>query len=200
MDKIKIRQAVIVEGKYDKIKISSFLDATIIETRGFRIFSDKEQMKLLRVLARQQGLLVLTDSDHAGFMIRNYLAGSIPKEQIRHAYIPDILGKEKRKKVPSKEGKLGVEGVSVSILLDSLRKAGVLEDSPPDRRGEREISKADLFEDGLTGVENSAARREKLLKRLALPAYLSPNALVRVLNMVMSYDEYKAYISQLDKS
>lgn len=171
---IQIREAVIVEGKYDKIKLSSIIDGLILETHGFQIFKDQEQMALLRKLAATRGLLVLTDSDGAGFVIRNYLRGCIPKEQIRHAYIPDLFGKEKRKKSPSKEGKLGVEGVPASVIREALEKAGVCcGEGEPTPKGPP-ITKADLFAAGLSGGEGSAARRLAFQKKLDLPERLSP--------------------------
>lgn len=199
---ITIKQAVIVEGKYDKIKLSSIIDALIIETHGFRIFKDKEQMTLIRRLAETRGLLILTDSDSAGFLIRHHLMGSIPQEYIRHAYIPDVLGKERRKAQGSKEGKLGVEGVSKQQIIEALERAGVL--VQPDEESAkavavRRIEKADLFRDGLSGGENSAQNRKVLLQHLSLPERLSTNGLLQVLNSILSYEEYEAVIQKLLK-
>ncbi len=193
---IKIKEAVIVEGKYDKIKLSSVIDGLIIETNGFQIFSDKKQMELIRRLADSRGLLILTDSDGAGFMIRNYLAGSIPPEKIRHAYIPDILGKERRKDRPSKEGKLGVEGVPVKIILDALKRAGVVCGSDGSPAG-RKITKTDLYLAGLSGGDNSAQKRQVLLRELSLPEHLPVNSLVGVLNSIMSYDEFQKLLDKI---
>lgn len=186
---IKIKEAVIVEGKYDKIKLSSILDTVIITTEGFSIFKDKEKQKLIKKLAEARGIVILTDSDHAGFMIRSFLGGSIPKEQVKHAYIPDIYGKEKRKDAPSKEGKLGVEGIPVEVIEESLRRAGVTcgETKAPSRK----ITKLDLFEDGFSGRADSKRRKQELLKSLSLPQNLSSNALVEILNVFLTYEEYR---------
>ena len=199
---IKIEQAVIVEGKYDKIKLSSIIDALIIETHGFRIFKDKEQMALIRRLAETRGLLILTDSDSAGFLIRHHLMGAIPQEYIRHAYIPDVLGKERRKATGSKEGKLGVEGVSKQQIIEALERAGVI--VAPGSEAEapavvRRIEKADLFRDGFTGCENSAQNRKLLLQHLHLPERLTTNGLLQVLNSIMTYEEYEAAVQKLLK-
>ena len=189
---IKIKQAVIVEGKYDKIKLSSIIDAVIIETDGFKIFKDKEQQTLIRKLANTCGILILTDSDSAGFKIRSFLCGTIANENIYHAYIPDILGKEKRKTVPSKEGKLGVEGVPSSVIVDALNQAGILFEQTIDTS--RRISKNDFYEDGLTGKKNSRMLKKMLLKHLDLPARLSTNSFLKIINLFLTYDEYKAAI------
>ena len=193
---IKIDRVVIVEGRYDKIKLSSILDAVIIETDGFGIFNDKEKQKLIRKLAETKGLLILTDSDSAGFKIRSFIRGIVPNEQIKHAYIPDIFGKEKRKTEPSKEGKLGVEGVKVQVIIDALEKAGVLcEETEKNER--REITKLDLYEDGLSGKPDSDALRKKLLKHLDLPERLTSNALVQILNTFLTFEEYKKAIEEI---
>lgn len=193
---IRLEQAVIVEGKYDKIKLSSVLDALIIPTDGFGIFKDKEKLELIRKLARSRGVIIMTDSDSAGFMIRSYLGGCLKGGDVRHAYIPDILGKEKRKIKPGAEGKLGVEGVSSGVVLEALRKAGVLACPAPVRT--REISRADLFEDGLTGGRDSKSRRTALLRSLDLPERLSSGSMLEVLNAILTYEEYKAAVSRLD--
>ncbi len=195
---IKVKEAIIVEGKYDKIKLSSVIDGLIIETRGFRIFGDKEQMDFIRRLADTRGILILTDSDGAGFLIRNYLTGSIAPEKIKHAYIPDILGKERRKQKPSKEGKLGVEGVPVKTIVEALNRAGVVcggEEAPAGRK----ITKTDLYLAGLSGGENSTQKRQKLLKELSLPEHLAANSLVGVLNGIMSYEEFRQLLDKLFK-
>lgn len=187
---IKIKQAVIVEGRYDKIKLSSLIDALIIETDGFGIFKDKEKRRLIRRLADERGILILTDSDSAGFKIRNYLGGSLPEDKVFHAYIPDIFGKEKRKTEPSKEGKLGVEGVGSDIIFEALKKSGIdLEESEKTEPG-RMITNVDLFECGLSGTSDCKERKERLLKYLALPARLSTKSLVKVLNTFMTYEEF----------
>lgn len=185
---IRVKEAVIVEGRYDKIKLSSVIDGLIIETGGFRIFKDKEQLAMIRRLAETRGILILTDSDSAGFMIRNYLAGAIDPAKIKHAYIPDVLGKEKRKEKPSKEGKLGVEGVPADTILAALERAGVIcEDPQPQNL--RVITKTDLYELGLSGREDSARRRKAFLNKLGLPEHLAVNPLVKVLNSMMTYEE-----------
>lgn len=195
--RLKIKEAIIVEGKYDKIKLSSLIDGTIIETNGFQIFKDKKQMAMIRRLAETRGILVLTDSDAAGFVIRNYLTGAIPKEQIRHAYVPDIFGKERRKDQPSKEGKLGVEGIPKDVLLEALQRAGVLCDESDSEEEKRLITKTDLFEAGLSGGENSAQKRKKLLQMLDLPEHLAPNSLVKVLNSLMDYERFCKIVEKL---
>ncbi len=189
---IKIKQAVIVEGKYDKIRLESLIDATIIQTDGFAIFKDKEKQRLIRRLAEKNGILILTDSDSAGFKIRSFLGGSIPKELVTHAYIPDVLGKEKRKDAPSKEGKIGVEGMRTKALMDALSKAGVFyeESHEPVRR----VTVTDLFEDGLSGGENSQAKKKALLKYLDLPERLSTSSFLQLINTFMTYDEYKSAV------
>ena len=193
---IKIDRVVIVEGRYDKIKLSSIIDGVIIETDGFGIFNNKEKQKLIRRLAEAKGLLILTDSDSAGFKIRSFIKGFVPAELIKHAYIPDIFGKEKRKTEASKEGKLGVEGVKVQVIIDALEKAGVLcEETETNER--REITKLDLYEDGLSGKPDSDALRKKLLKHLDLPERLTSNALVQVLNTFLTFEEYKKAIEEI---
>lgn len=195
---IKVKEAVIVEGKYDKIKLSSIIDGLIIETNGFQIFSDKKQMDLIRRLADARGILVLTDSDAAGFVIRNYLTGAISPDKIKHAYIPDIFGKEKRKEKPSKEGKLGVEGVPADVIIDALKRAGVTCESK--EAAGRKITKTDLYLLGLSGGENSAEKRQVLLKELSLPAHLAANSLVGVLNSIMSYNEFFELVDKIFKN
>ncbi len=193
---LKIREAIIVEGRYDKIKLSGLIDAPIIETNGFRIFSDREKQSLIRRIAQSRGILVLTDSDGAGFIIRNFLKGAVPKEQIKHCYIPQIAGKEKRKAQKSKEGLLGVEGVTDEIILNAVKNCGATiigEKSAP----EPEISKTDLYMLGLTGTENSAVLRQKLLKQLNMPSYLSTNAMLSALNCLYSLEELKSVVDNL---
>lgn len=193
---IKIDRAVIVEGRYDKIKLSSILDAVIIETEGFGIFNNKEKQELIRKLADTKGILILTDNDSAGFKIRSFIKGIVPADQIKHAYIPDIFGKEKRKTEPSKEGKLGVEGIKKELILEALEKAGVFcEETNTEEK--REITKLDLYEDGLSGRENSDELRKKLLLHLDLPERLTSNALVQILNTFLTYDEYKKAIEEI---
>lgn len=189
---IKVEQAIIVEGKYDKIKLSSILDAVIIETDGFAIFKDKEKQKLIRNLASTRGIVILTDSDSAGFKIRSFIGGSIPQENIIHAYVPDIFGKEKRKDAPSREGKLGVEGISSKLIVEALEKAGVTCTSTAERS--RQIKSTDFYEDGVSGRTESKRLRAELLKELELPSRLSKNALLKLINIFVTYDEYKRII------
>ncbi len=185
---IKLRQAIVVEGRYDKNTLSQIVDAPIFETRGFGIMKDRELLAFLRRIAQTRGLVILTDSDGAGFVIRNYLKGALPKEGVLHAYIPDIAGKERRKTQAGKEGKLGVEGMSPEILLTALKNAGVqTEDSvkPAER-----ITKTDLFLAGLSGSAESAKRRVTLQKELGLPEHLGSNAFLDALNLLMTREEF----------
>lgn len=186
----RIQEAVVVEGRYDKNTLSQIVDTLILETNGFGIFHDPERMALLRRAAEKRGLIVLTDSDGAGFVIRNRIKGAVPKELVKHAYIPDVYGKEKRKRRPGKEGKLGVEGMPPQVIEQVLRRAGAtfLGEAAPGE-SERSVTKADLFAAGLTGGEGSAQRRLELLKRLELPEHMSTNALLAVLNGCYSGDE-----------
>ena len=196
---IKIKEAVIVEGKYDKIKLSSLIDGLIIETGGFQIFSDREKIELLRRLADTRGLLILTDSDSAGFLIRNHIQSCIPKEKIRHAYIPDLYVKEKRKLHPSKEGKLGVEGIDPEILLESIRRSGAsaIEEAGSSEE-KRKITKLDLYEDGFSGGADSSKKRQVLLRELGLPERLTAKALVPVLNSLVNYEEYQKVVKKIN--
>lgn len=183
---IKLKEAVIVEGRYDKILLRGFIDAPIIETGGFRVFKDKEKQKLIRKLSETRGIIIMTDSDSAGFVIRNFLKGIVPSEKIKHCYIPQIKGKEKRKAEVSKEGYLGVEGLDEKTIINALQKSGVNICSKSAETEFEEITKADFYELGLSGKENSAKLREKLLKKLDMPAYLSANAFLAVLNCFYS--------------
>lgn len=195
---IKIKQAVIVEGKYDKIKLSSLIDGVIIPTNGFGIFKDKEMMSVIRRLASTCGIVIMTDSDSAGFLIRNHILGSVKDGKIYNAYIPDILGKEKRKTAPSCEGKLGVEGMSGEIVLEALRKAGVT-DSGETEEMARRITKTDLYLNGLSGSPGCQKRRKALLEKLDLPERLTTNAMLDVLNILLSFEEYEELVSEIDK-
>ena len=187
---VKIREAILVEGRYDKNTLSQIVDAPILETSGFGIFKDKKQMALLRQVAQKRGLIVFTDSDGAGFVIRNHIKSAIPGKYLKHAYIPDILGKERRKAAPGKEGKLGVEGMSREIILEALRRAGATiegEEAPQSRQ----ITKQDLMELGLSGGADASAKRLKLLKQLNLPEHMSANAMLQALNLLYSLEELK---------
>lgn len=197
---IKIKQAVIVEGKYDKIKVSNILDTLIIETDGFGIFKDKNKQKLIRRLAETRGILILTDSDSAGFTIRSFLNGIVPQEQLINVYIPDIFGKEKRKSEPSKEGKLGVEGVKSDVIIDALKKAGVEFDVDAEKQiNTHPVTKTDLFLDGLSGGKGSAEKRARFLKQLDLPEHLSSNSMLKLINSFMDFDDYKREIQKLNE-
>ena len=193
----KIKEAIVVEGRYDKNTLSQVVDAVIVETSGFGVFKQNEQVELLRRLAAKQGLIVLTDSDGAGFVIRNFLKGAIPKEQVKHAYVPDLYGKERRKRAPGKEGKLGVEGMSPAVLLAALERAGATfldEDAAP-APARTPLTKADLFALGLSGTPDSGARRADLLKKLGLPEHLNANGLLTVLNALYSREELEELLS-----
>lgn len=182
---IRIREAIIVEGRYDKNTLAQIVDAPILETSGFGIFHDRQRLALLRRLAETRGIIVLTDSDGAGFVIRNYLRGAIDPSQVKHAYIPDIAGKERRKRTASKEGKLGVEGMRPEVILEALRRAGATFEGEEDAAAtEKPITKADFFEWGLSGRPDSAARRTAVLKALDLPAHMTTNALLEFINAV----------------
>lgn len=186
----KIQEAIVVEGRYDKNTLSQVVDTLILETAGFGIFKNPEQMALLRKAAEKRGLIVLTDSDGAGFVIRNRIRGAVPEKWVKHAYIPDIYGKERRKRQPGKEGKLGVEGMSPKILEQVLRRAGATFLQQEIENVERgTLTKADLFVAGLTGKSDSAAKRLELLKRLELPEHMSTNALLDVLNGCYTREE-----------
>lgn len=190
---IKIREVVVVEGKYDTIRLHSAVDATVIETNGFGIFKDKEMLSLLRRMAKTRGLLILTDSDGAGFVIRDFLGSAIPKEQIKHAYIPEIVGKERRKAAPSKEGLLGVEGVDNAVVVEALRRAGATFEGEEVPAFEGcNFTKTDLYELGLVGGADSAQKRRKLQKTLGLPEKLSANRLLEILNIAVSPEEFAA--------
>lgn len=194
---LKIREAIVVEGRYDKNTLSQIVDAPILETSGFGIFKDREQMSLLRRVAERRGLIVFTDSDGAGFVIRNHIKSAIPAKYLKHAYIPDVYGKEKRKAAPGKEGKLGVEGMTAQILLDALRRAGATiegEDCPKSGG----ITKQDLMERGLSGGANAGEKRLTLLKRLGLPERMSANAMLQALNLLCSLEELDAILTELN--
>lgn len=193
---LKIREAIVVEGRYDKNTLSQIVDAPILETSGFGIFKDKEQMSLLRQVAQRRGLIIFTDSDGAGFVIRNHIKSVIPGKYLKHAYIPDVYGKEKRKSSPGKEGKLGVEGISPKILLDALRRSGATiegEVSLPNQG----ISKQDLMERGLSGGAKASERRLLLKRKLGLPERMSANAMLQALNLLLSLEELDAILNEI---
>ena len=195
---VKIREAILVEGRYDKNTLSQIVDAPILETSGFGVFKDKQQMGLLRKVAQSRGLIVFTDSDGAGFVIRNHVKSAIPGKYLKHAYIPDILGKEKRKAVPGKEGKLGVEGMSREIILEALKRAGATiegEDAPQVHR----ITKQDMMALGLSGGPDASAKRLALLKKLDLPEHMSSNAMLQALNLLHTLEELEEIINKMDQ-
>lgn len=191
---IKIKEAVIVEGKYDKIKLSNILDAFIIETNGFQIYKDKSRRDFIRRLADEQGIIILTDSDHSGFQLRNYISMGIPKEKIKHLYIPDVYGKEKRKTEPSKEGKLGVEGIDDKILIKLFENANV---QFVEAENKELLTNYDLFEAGISGGANSKEKRRKVLNELNLPEFLSTNSLLTYLNSSISKSKFYELIDTL---
>lgn len=194
---IKLKEAVIVEGRYDKILLRSFIAAPIIETNGFRVFKDKEKQNLIRRLSETRGIVVLTDSDSAGFVIRNFLRGIVKTENIKHCYIPQISGKEKRKAQASKEGFLGVEGLDEKTITEALKKSGaVIEGSSSEDSG-KEITKRDFYELGLSGKENSAKLRQQLLKKLGMPSYLSANAFLTLLNCFYTKKELSDILKEV---
>ena len=189
MSKPRIEEVIVVEGRYDRNMLLQVVDATVVETGGFSVFNDREKLAFLRKLAQKRGLILLTDSDGAGFVIRNYLKGAIPKEQMKQAYIPDIPGKERRKRKAGKEGKLGVEGMTPEILLQALRRGGATLAGEAAPSAAVPITKADLLDRGLIGP-GSTQKRQQLLKKLELPEHLTPNALLETLNLLMSREEF----------
>ena len=191
---IKINEAIIVEGKYDKIKLCSFVDAVIIVTGGFGIFKDAEKLELIRYYAEKTGVIILTDSDSAGRRIRGYIKGSIKNGTVKNVYIPDVFGKEKRKVKPSAEGKLGVEGIDGATLLAAFEKAGI---TASERTAPPDITKLTLYELGLSGGSNSSELRKRLQKSLGLPSLLSASALTEVLNTMMTAAELAEKVAQL---
>lgn len=195
---VKIREAIVVEGRYDKNTLAQIVDAPILETAGFGIFKNKEQMELLRRVAKERGLIVFTDSDGAGFVIRNRIKSAIPASQLKHAYIPDIYGKEKRKSAPGKEGKLGVEGMRPEVILEALRRAGAtFEEEPVQSVPPREITKQDLMDLGLSGSPDAGVRRKKLLKACRFPEHMSANAMLQALNLLYTLEEVQDLVSGL---
>lgn len=187
---IRIREVIVCEGRYDKNALKQVVDATVVTTGGFQIFNDREQLALLRRMAAERGLILLLDSDGAGFVIRNHIKSAIPAEQVKQAYIPDIYGKEKRKKTAGKEGKLGVEGMEPAVLIEALRRAGATfldEDAPADQ-GEP-LTRADLMDLGLIGA-GSREKRQSLLKRLTLPEHMSTGAMLEAVNLLMGREEF----------
>ena len=196
---VKIKEAIVVEGRYDRNTLSQIVDATIFETNGFGIFKNKEQMALLRTVAQKRGLIVLTDSDGAGFVIRNHLKSAIPGAYLKHAYIPDIAGKEKRKAAPGKEGKLGVEGMRPEVILEALRACGATFDDETQDSPRTAITKQDFVELGLSGWTDSSVKRLCVQKTMNLPEHMSANALLQALNLLMTADELRNLVPTLEK-
>lgn len=196
-EKLKLSQAIIVEGKYDKIKLSNLVDAFIIETNGFSVFKDKEKLSFIRRIANERGIIVLTDSDHAGFMIRNYISSGVPKDKIINLYIPDIYGKERRKTEPSKEGKLGVEGMSKEILLKTLKSVNV---EYSEGNNPNPVTNYDLFALELSGTPNAKQNKKKLLKKLDLPEFLSTNSLLSYINSSMTKEEFQKITEEIKEA
>ena len=195
---VKIKEAIVVEGRYDKNTLSQIVDAPILETSGFGIFKDKAQLNLLRQVAEKRGIIVFTDADGAGFVIRNHIKSAVDPRYVKHAYIPDIYGKEKRKAKAGKEGKLGVEGMTPEIILEALRRAGATIEGETGVRSCGEITKQDLFALGLSGCPGSDERRKKLMKQLRLPERMSPNALLQALNLLCGMEELKNIMEQIN--
>ena len=186
---VRIKEAIVVEGRYDKNTLSQIVDAPILETAGFGIFKDKKQLALFRQVAKKRGLIVFTDADGAGFVIRNHIKSAIEAKFLKHAYIPDIYGKERRKAAPGKEGKLGVEGMTRDVILEALRKAGATFEGEDEAAPRGEITKADLMDLGLSGGKDASTKRLALMKRLNLPEHMSPNAFLQALNLLYSKQE-----------
>ena len=193
---VKIREAIVVEGRYDKNTLSQIVEAPILETAGFGIFKDKKQMALLRQVAEKRGLIVFTDSDGAGFVIRNHIKSAIPAKFLKHAYTPDILGKERRKAAPGKEGKLGVEGMTREIILEALRKAGATFEGE-EAASTHQITKQDLMDLGLSGGADASAKRLALLRKLNLPEHMSANAMLQALNLLYSLEELQEIVKSI---
>lgn len=186
---VRIRQAIVVEGRYDKNVLEQIVDAPIFTTDGFGVMKDRELLALLRAVADKRGLIIFTDPDGAGFVIRNYLKGTLPRDRVLHAYVPDVPGKERRKRQPGKEGKLGVEGMDPQTLLKALRQAGATFEDASAPGSSFGMTKADFFELGLTGTPDSKQRREALKNKLHLPAHLSTNGLLEAVNLLYTREE-----------
>ncbi|WP_407382607.1 toprim domain-containing protein [Ruminococcus sp.] len=217
IDKLRLRETIIVEGRYDKIKLSECIASPIIETGGFRVFKDKEKQALIRAVANRRGILVMTDVDSAGFVIRNFLRGIVPREKLLHAYIPTIEGKEKRKSETSKEGILGVEGIDREALIQAIKQSGAhLEEDRTieiesdhadsglsDGSGKTKesvdtsITKTDFYDYGMSGTENAAQNRERVLSALGLPRYLTANAMLSAINALFTKEEFEDFLLQL---
>lgn len=196
---LHINGAIVVEGKYDKARLKGIVDCPVIVTDGFGVYKNKETTRLIRFYAQNGGIIILTDSDSAGFRIRGYIKGIVPEGTVKNAYIPDIFGKERRKSVPSAEGKLGVEGIPDELLIEALRKFAdnTQDNTSEDTAHTRKITRIDLYEDGLSGRKNSSSLRAKLLRKLSLPEKLPASSLLDALNSALSYEEYKKTVGEL---
>lgn len=195
-EKLSLKEVIVVEGKYDKIQLQTVVSSPIITLNGFRVFKDKEAQSLIRNIAKTRGILVMTDVDSAGFVLRNFLKSIADKSSVKHAYIPTVFGKEKRKAESSKEGKIGVEGIDRENLVKAIRSSGATINGVRYEQGSREITKMDLFEFGLCGMDNSAVKRQELLRFLSLPEYLSTNAMISALNCLYTYDEFNLILNK----
>lgn len=196
---LKIREAIVVEGRYDKNTLAQIVDAPILETNGFGLFKDSKQLALLRRVAQKRGLIVLTDSDGAGFVIRNHIKSAIPAQYLKHAYVPDVQGKEKRKAAPGKEGKLGVEGMPPEVLIQALKQAGAAIEGETVIRNSGQITKQDFVQWGLSGGANAGQRRQRLLQRLNLPEHMSANAMLQAVNLLLTREELAQMIQELER-
>ncbi len=194
---LKINEAIVVEGTYDKIKLDSVVDATVVITDGFMIFKDRQRCELIKKLADKKGVIIFTDSDAAGFKIRNYLKNILRGKNVKHAYIPDIKGKEKRKEKPSKEGFLGVEGISNEVIEKALKDANATFDVQNGSTCKKNVTKADLYKDGFSGLKDSFERRVALARYLNLPKRISANMLLEVINTLYGYDEYRKIVNKI---
>lgn len=197
-EKLSLKEVVIVEGKYDKIRLQSVISSPIITLNGFRIFKDKEAQTLIRKLALSRGILIMTDVDSAGFVLRNFLKGIVDEKSIKHCYIPVVYGKEKRKTEYSKEGKLGVEGINSTLLAQAIKNSGATINGVKSDVTAREITKMDFFDFGLCGRDNSAKMREQVLRYLSLPEYLTTNAMISAVNCLYTYDEFNEILNKFN--
>ncbi len=195
---VNIRECIVVEGRYDKNTLSQIVNAPILETSGFGIFKDKDQQRLLRQIAAKRGLIVFTDSDGAGFVIRNFLKGLIPASQLKHAYIPEVVGKERRKATAGKEGLLGVEGMTPEIILEALRRSGATIEGESERQVNA-ITKQDFMALGLSGGAGSSEKRASLMAKLGFPKHMSSNALLQAVNLLYTLPELQELVGQLEK-
>lgn len=197
---VKIREAIVVEGRYDKNTLSQVVDATILETSGFGIMKNADQLALLRKVAKTRGLIVFTDADGGGLVIRNFLKSAIEPQYLKHAYIPDVPGKERRKKTAGKEGKLGVEGMRPEMLLEALRRAGATMDDSPSAQAASSITKQDMMALGLSGGAGSSHKRALLARKLEFPLNISANALLQALNLLMDLEQLRAIVAELENT